>query len=1558
MKKKIIAALLCALLIVDTASAAEVSASAKTASTAEFSASTEAALAAGPGEAAESVSAADVSTGPLYWMAYETPFETDSYLKEDRWDANVDWLTEEGFVDAGYDMMSTDGWIEGAQAINENGYITKYNYSWTKTWKDMGDQLKAKGMKLGVYYDPLWVTAAAYNSTAKIAGTEIPVRSLVNTELGHFSDFKKQALPQGEGFDGEHWCQVGEPALYWLDTDKEGAEQYIKGYVKHFADAGASFLRVDFLGWYENGINGDNNQNGKPAYGTERYEKALKWMREACDAYGVTLSLVMPNQYNHAATELKYGHMMRVNEDVANGGWDNSYKGPEPGWTNDHISGRRRGQWQENWAQWGNSFDAFTGWADVGGRGQIILDGDFLRMARFDVIRTDDNTDTPISTDEELKAADAQKRSAVSLAAMAGSPICIADQYDTMNQNAPAGVDNKIYYLNKEILALNQAGFVGKPMGLGESERWAGQLPDGSWVVALFNRDRETKTQKLDFKKDLGITGTASVRELWQHKSYGRLDHFSVELAACDCVVLKIKPETVRYEAEVASLRTGAKSNRNHSNFSGWGFSDKLENSSGDVLFAVNAEGSQNIQIRYCNGSAEAAPVAEVWVNGTKVQDVSLPSTGNWDTWDTATVENVAFEPGENLVNIKCASEAGFNLDYIEIGSAGPEPEEKIYITCEAEGADIGSGAKEATDHQLAYGDAFVDSLDSPHWNGSSDTLKFRFQVEKAGDYDLSFRYANGGGDATADVFVNDQKLGYFTFPAVYGGAWDAWGTVTLFEKQEGGQEIAIEKVTLKPGVNTVEYKHGDGAVNMDRLTITPHEDSAAAGSSVEYVQSLEDITAQVGAEFSSLNLPSQVNVKISGEEQEKAVNVAWQESDINLNKPGAYILKGTLSLDGALANSAVAAEIRVVVEDKITGVSEIQGISAAAGTSFENLELPETVEVTLGGGTTDTLKVKWSKGDYDSRTPGTYTLSGSLTLKEGVANPDQVKPSIAVTVKEGLKILEVKNPEAIEAAFGTSFKDLSLPKTAEVTLSDNQTKTLQVTWSQGTYDGQTAGTYRLKGDLELVEEIVNPDSRQAEIEVTVKEKNQEVQEDKKIQSVQELEGITAAYGTSFESLTLPQTAEVTLEDGTKESLSITWNPGIYDGQTAGTYNLTGELVLKEGVVNPDGKQAEIAVTVKEKNQELQEGKKIQSVQELEGITAAHGTSFESLTLPQTAEVTLEDGTKESLSITWNPGTYDGQTAGTYNLTGELTLKEGIVNPDGKQAAIAVKVEAGQTPGGNQTPGGSGSNQEKPGVPQSVKKIAAVEELAEIETVIGTSFDKLALPKTASVTLEGGTKDSLGVVWDPETYDGQTAGSYILNGDLTLKEGIANPNGLEAQIKVTVKAEISVKNGKVYTAGSYKYKVTSVSKKTVTISGSKKKDIKKIVIPDTVKLGGASYKVTAVGNNAFKNCKKATSIKVGKNITSIGNNAFYGCVKVKTASLNSKKLKTIGAKAFYNCKMLMKVTIKSTVLKKVGSKAFTKTSKKITVKTPKNKKSAYRKLLKNKGLSKKAKIIS
>lgn len=77
-------------------------------------------------------------TGPMYWMAYEYCYTHDKPLPEDRYKKNIDWIND-NFKEYGYDMICTDGWIEQAQTVDPNGYITKYNNEWNHDfayWSD------------------------------------------------------------------------------------------------------------------------------------------------------------------------------------------------------------------------------------------------------------------------------------------------------------------------------------------------------------------------------------------------------------------------------------------------------------------------------------------------------------------------------------------------------------------------------------------------------------------------------------------------------------------------------------------------------------------------------------------------------------------------------------------------------------------------------------------------------------------------------------------------------------------------------------------------------------------------------------------------------------------------------------------------------------------------------------------------------------------------------------------------------------------------------------------------------------------------------------------------------------------------------------------------------------------------------------------------------------------------------------------------------------------------------------------------------------------------------
>lgn len=159
----------------------------------------------------------------------------------------------------------------------------------------------------------------------------------------------------------------------------------------------------------------------------------------------------------------------------------------------------------------------------------------------------------------------------------------------------------------------------------------------------------------------------------------------------------------------------------------------------------------------------------------------------------------------------------------------------------------------------------------------------------------------------------------------------------------------------------------------------------------------------------------------------------------------------------------------------------------------------------------------------------------------------------------------------------------------------------------------------------------------------------------------------------------------------------------------------------------------------------------------------------------------------------------------------------------------------------------------------------------------------------------------------------------------------------------------SVKKGAVYTAGSASYKVTNAATNgTVTYTGTKnKKRVTSLTVPNTVKINGKTFRVTAVSAKAFSGAKKLTKVTIGNNVTVIEAQAFANCKKLKSVTIGSN-VTTIGAKAFYGDKALKKITIKSKKLKKVGKKAVKGIHKKAVIKVPSSKLKAYKKLFKSK----------
>lgn len=141
--------------------------------------------------------------------------------------------------------------------------------------------------------------------------------------------------------------------------------------------------------------------------------------------------------------------------------------------------------------------------------------------------------------------------------------------------------------------------------------------------------------------------------------------------------------------------------------------------------------------------------------------------------------------------------------------------------------------------------------------------------------------------------------------------------------------------------------------------------------------------------------------------------------------------------------------------------------------------------------------------------------------------------------------------------------------------------------------------------------------------------------------------------------------------------------------------------------------------------------------------------------------------------------------------------------------------------------------------------------------------------------------------------------------------------------KTTTLAKLPMpKAGTKVIAGGNQYTVTKVGSEVCFSKANAK--ARAITVPSTIKAKGITYKVTSIGTNAFKNCKKLTKASIGANV------------------------RVIKAKAFKNCPKLKTVTIKTILLTKktASKKCFSKVSKKMVIKSPRKVKRAYVKIFK------------
>jgi|GEM_PF-1874781 len=702
-------------------------------------------------------------------------------------------------------------------------------------------------------------------------------------------------------------------------------------------------------------------------------------------------------------------------------------------------------------------------------------------------------------------------------------------------------------------------------------------------------------------------------------------------------------------------------------------------------------------------------------------------------------------------------------------------------------------------------------------------------------------------------------------------------------------------------------------------------------------IEDLDAVTVEYGTPFNDLPLPQTVTVNLDTETTEN-LEVNWQQGDYNGEESGTYFLTGELLLTGGISNpDNLTAQIVVVVEPEplafdnalIAWTFPEEAPGANYGTQ-ENIGKPITRESSYEGGydyfsgiTDNSISTSsWNDGantkywqiefstidhvdltlfssqqssstgprdfivqyridenDWQDVEGSETTVGGSfsgvieeLTLPEEMENKASVSIRWIMTSNTSVgggtvgttgnsridhiavmgydtefvpNVIAVEPVEPITVELGTSFSEIELPNTLQATLDNNQITDVEVDWSEGNYDPDTTGEYLITGELLLPDDITNEDNILAEVTITVVE---EIITYTIVSVTAFDEPVSTDEGTPFEMLLLPSEAEVVLDNDSTAMFGVNWLPGDYDGDTPGTYVLSGELILPSNILNPEDLMAEIEVVVTEAitteviagwtfPQESQladqgieanldktisreaafegnyqygtgaEGNSIYTTQWADGVDTKYWV-IEISTIGY-GELTLSSKQRSS-----NTGPRDFRLqyqigeGGTWTdvpdseIMVENNFSSGVLEHLALPAACNNKpslflrwiLTSNTSVQEDEISGGGTSRIDdifvKGLFSTEFKRIVTdVENPSPISVEVGTGFQDLDLPENVTVIFDDEGTEDLPVTWLEGEYDENTTGTYLIAGELHLTESMENPDNIQASMEVNVMPE-------------------------------------------------------------------------------------------------------------------------------------------------------------------------
>ena len=430
--------------------------------------------------------------------------------------------------------------------------------------------------------------------------------------------------------------------------------------------------------------------------------------------------------------------------------------------------------------------------------------------------------------------------------------------------------------------------------------------------------------------------------------------------------------------------------------------------------------------------------------------------------------------------------------------------------------------------------------------SGAEETAdaSYSYKPTAAGTYTLVFR-ANDGTAYSTDLYTVTLTA-VNTVPLRKTGVEDTDSETiiinhaysldlsTIFEdenkdalsykvKTDGEAEVGAEEqyyfTPTEAGTHTLVFKANDGIADSTdtyTVTLTATENPVRSVTSPASVTGITNGSAKTS---SGLGLPETVTLETDMGDISADVtwNVSGSSYDPDQKEEQMFDVEGTVVLpDGVYNPDGISLDVtvnvtvkaKVLVNKVLESIDQLTAITGSAnGTpkTASALGLPENVSLETDDGTVSadvTWNVSGSSYDPDQKTEQIFTVEGTVTLPDGVVNPDNVSLEVTIEVtvdaetpsdKVMVRLVPLNAITGVINGTAKTVSALGIPSGITMVTDAGNVKA-DVIWDldSSSYDPDSSEeqSFTVEGTVILPDDVTNPNgiSLEVSIDVTVLE--------------------------------------------------------------------------------------------------------------------------------------------------------------------------------------------------------------------------------------------------------------------------------------------------------------------------------------------------------------------------------------------------------------------------------------------------------------------------------------